>query len=501
VKQLGALWVFLGFIELFSGQLINNVLAEEDLILPSNQWQQISFPGALPTNANTIKTVFGDDIRGVYGTDWVMFAYDPKAGHYIDPGLNGVLKQGIGYWIYQIKGSDVTLDLPANMSQGSVRTSSQCPSALGCFEIDLATQPNAIQWLMLGNPFARSIAWGDLRLTTKSGHCADANGCTLKEAETLGIFHHQGWHYNPVTGQYDLIDGGNLNIWNGFWGAVLDHASGLSPKLLMPLKNNNTPSAKLLFSSGFEGGVYIDPNLVLYSEDYAFIRGKDNKTGFSWPIDILGSSESALHHIDDNNFQALEAEIQTVIGHNGRPTKALYNIEHYAVPNGATQYPYEILNITEGKKDLYVRYWMKIDTESLTQKDKWRALFEYKTKDYAVGTGFRLISYIYTDKQGRAYWHWQGDANPKQSIWEIDNYDIPVPGNKWFLTEYYWHWSEGGDGRALWRINGEVVGDHYGPTTRNSKPIDFIILTQIYGDGNPKYQWIDDIEIWDGLPE
>ncbi len=57
------------------------------------------------------------------------------------------------------------------------------------------------------------------------------------------------------------------------------------------------------------------------------------------------------------------------------------------------------------------------------------------------------------------------------------------------------------DGRALWRVNGQVVGDHYGPTTRNNRPIDFIMLTQIYGDANPKYQWIDDIEIWDGLPE
>jgi hypothetical protein len=27
------------------------------------------------------------------------------------------------------------------------------------------------------------------------------------------------------------------------------------------------------------------------------------------------------------------------------------------------------------------------------------------------------------------------------------------------------------------------------------------MITQIYGNANPKYQWIDDIEIWDGIPE
>jgi hypothetical protein len=260
-----------------------------------------------------------------------------------------------------------------------------------------------------------------------------------------------------------------------------------------------TNEPKLLFKSGFESGVYIDTTAYENNEDYRYIKGVDKETAFSWPIDILGASESALHYIDDDNHQAVKSEIRTVIGHNGVATKALYSEENYNID--VTQNPYEILNIKEGTKDLYIRYWMKIDSISLTQLDKWRALFEYKTKDYASGNGYRLISYIYTDKQGNPYWHWQGDADPQHPIWEIDNKTIPVHYNKWFLTEYFWHWSEGDDGRSLWKINGEIVGDYYGATTRNSKPIDFIILTQIYGDANPKYQWVDDIEIWDKIPE
>lgn len=256
----------------------------------------------------------------------------------------------------------------------------------------------------------------------------------------------------------------------------------------------------LLFKSGFEEGVFLAPQ----DDDtpigrFQIIKGTDNETGFSWPINILGANTGGLHFIDDDNFQALENEIQTVIGHNGDSTKALYNIEYYK--NGVTQCPYEILDIEDGTKDLYIRYWMKIDSASSMQINKWRAIFEYKTKSYAIGLGFRLIAFIYTDDDGIPYWHWQGDRNPNHAIWEIDNKNIPVPLNEWFLTEFYWHWSEGDDGRALWKINGQVIGDHYGPTTRNAKPIDFIILTQIYGDANPKYQWIDDIEIWNGIPK
>ncbi len=256
----------------------------------------------------------------------------------------------------------------------------------------------------------------------------------------------------------------------------------------------------LLFKSGFEKGVYLEePNDDTPIGRYQLIKGTDSETGFSWPINVLGANAGGLHFIDDNNFQALENKIQTVIGHTGDSTRALYNIERYDL--GITQCPYEILNIQEGTKDLYVKYWLKLDSASLFQPDMWRALFEYKTKGYAENTGFRLIAYIYTDNDGIPYWHWQGDKDPQHSIWEIDNRAVPVPINKWFMTEFYWHWSEGDDGRALWKINGQVIGDHRGPTTRNSKPIDFIILTQIYGDANPKYQWIDDIEIWDGIPE
>ncbi len=265
--------------------------------------------------------------------------------------------------------------------------------------------------------------------------------------------------------------------------------------------SNEIPTKpKLLFKSGFEDGVYLEePNDDTPIGRYQLVKGTDSETGFSWPINVLGANTGGLHFVDDDNFQAIENEIQTVIGHNGDSTKALYNIEHYEVD--ITQCPYEILDITEGTKDLYIKYWIKLDSASLFQSDMYRTFFEWKTKDYGENKGFRLISYIYTDNDGIPYWHWQGDKDPEHSIWEIDNRTVPIPINKWFLTEFYWHWSEGNDGRALWKINGQIIGDHYGPTTRNSKPIDFIMLTQIYGDANPKYQWIDDIEIWSGIPK
>ncbi len=278
---------------------------------------------------------------------------------------------------------------------------------------------------------------------------------------------------------------------------------GLIITLLSACKKESPNSPEqtpvLLFKSGFEGDVYIDSTAYEDNEDYRFIRGKDNETGFSWPINILGATESALHYIDDDNHRAVFAALQTVTGHDGNPTTALYQQENYNID--VTQCPYEILNIQDGTKDLYIKFRIKLDSASLFKPNMWRTYFEWKSKEYAAGNGFRLISFIYTDDDGIPYWHFQGDKNPEHPVWEIDNKEIPVPVNEWFMNEFYWHWSKGEDGIVLWKVNGQIIGEHHGPTTRNGKPVDFIMIGQIYGDANPKHQWIDDIEIWNTLVE
>lgn len=270
--------------------------------------------------------------------------------------------------------------------------------------------------------------------------------------------------------------------------------------------------ATQLFASGFEEGVYMDPSQDPDSLDFNFIRGTDSVTGFTWPLDILGASESGLHYVADDGGTVFEAEIQTVAGYDGKPTRVIYNAESHRESED-TQLTYEILNITQGTTDLYVKYRMKVDSNMLGQPNKWRALFEYKTIDYKDpgegSTGYRLISYIYTDQNGNPSWHFQGDKDSQNPIWECDTLEpteacnnsfVPVITDEWFVTEYYWHWSNDEDGYTVWKINGKIVGEHHGPTTQNNQPIDFLLLTQLYGDVSPKHQWIDDIEIWDSMP-
>lgn len=264
-----------------------------------------------------------------------------------------------------------------------------------------------------------------------------------------------------------------------------------------PEKPTYIPS-NLLFSSGFEGVKLSQP---IY--DYQYITGTDTKTGYSWPPSILGSENavepSGIHNVNDDNGAAIDNELQTVIGPYGESSTALFQRVNYDVQ--VTQAPYQINGIIENPKELYIRYWMKTDDLSLQGNDTWRAIWTYKTKKYASNRdGFRMIAFMATDIKGNSYWMLQGDINPETPIWQVVNDKIPLIMGEWFKVEYHVKWSNGSDGYASMKVNDQLIGEHSGRTTANNDDLDFIMLTQVYGSNYPMYQWVDDVEIWDGVP-
>ncbi|WP_419213954.1 hypothetical protein ACNR9Q_07325 [Maribacter sp. X9] len=264
-----------------------------------------------------------------------------------------------------------------------------------------------------------------------------------------------------------------------------------------PETSSNT--AKLLFRSGFEGVGLSEPQY-----DYQYIEGKDSETGYFWPPNILGSESSdepsGIHNVNDDNGAAIDNYLETVKGPKGNETTALFQRVNYDVQ--VTQAPYQINDIKENPKELYISYWMKTDDTSVVGKDKWRAIWEYKTDKYATyKDGFRMIAFMATDINGNPYWMLQGDTSPQTPLWQVRNTEIPLIMGEWFKVSYHIKWSNGTDGYAAMKINDKLIGEHFGVTTSNNDNLDFIMLTQVYGSNYPMYQWVDDIEIWNGVPD
>jgi hypothetical protein len=189
--------------------------------LPSNQWRQIGLP-CHPGTKNTVTSVFGDDISGVYGTDWILYGHDGNG--YIALTETDTLSQGIGYWIIQINASDAVLDMPANSTPTAVSHPKGClSSAKGCVGMSLNTDPRETKWTMVGYPFASSGALRDARVVIDATALSDpgscTSGCDLDTANAQHIVHNQLWTYNGSA--YTTLDtGSGLEPWTGYWLAT-----------------------------------------------------------------------------------------------------------------------------------------------------------------------------------------------------------------------------------------------------------------------------------------
>lgn len=210
-------------------------VADTAIPVPANSWIQFGLSCYAGKNSSVDK-IFGDDIPGTYGTDWILYSYDTAQKKYIDPGYTGRIQAGVGYWFIHLSGNTIYLDMPKDCSQTPVIRSNQCPSINGCFEIPLATEPGKIGWTMAANAVLQSIAFDDLRVATDSGACSAINGCTLNQAASLNIVHNQMWQYAGSSGYAILQAGQSLKGFEGFWVPTLTEAHGLNPRLLLPIK-------------------------------------------------------------------------------------------------------------------------------------------------------------------------------------------------------------------------------------------------------------------------
>ncbi len=119
----------------------------ETVSLPTAQWKMLSLP-CDPGASDTVADVFGDDMTGVYGTDWIVYERDEASDAYVALTTDSSLAPGVGYWI------------KTNDAGESVTVDSLSPTVT---EVDLTADADGVQNLV-GHPFDFDVCWGDVRV-------------------------------------------------------------------------------------------------------------------------------------------------------------------------------------------------------------------------------------------------------------------------------------------------------------------------------------------------
>jgi hypothetical protein len=275
-------------------------------------------------------------------------------------------------------------------------------------------------------------------------------------------------------------------------------------------------TANLLFSSGFEGLNVSSPTNGGSRQD---IVGTDSVTGKTWTPNFWGSDAylqllTGVSTTDSTVSNYITNKVQSTM------TNALYQ-SVTQLGTGVTQDPLLFTPTASlaQEGDLYTSEWVKFQPNLASQLTtgqmpngdwgNWRTLFEWKTGGQGANYGgdYRIQLVVREDTTGKLYWSADGSNNangpyPYQQYWTAENHNVTVPTDQWFHLETYTHRSTGGDGEFWVKINGQTIIDHLGPNIGvDSDPINRIMASTVYTNGNtPAYQWVDDVQVWDGVP-
>ncbi|MBD3638759.1 MAG: T9SS type A sorting domain-containing protein [Crocinitomicaceae bacterium] len=299
--------------------------------------------------------------------------------------------------------------------------------------------------------------------------------------------------------------------------------------LLLLLSPTLSISQNLLFSSGFEDTVQLYPPVASGGQWYQYFSGTDLSTGYQWPNDLPTQTPLDAYwtfKVPDTVLLSdyAKVELDSNVTHSG--AKSLYmEVSDYNNGNfgnsmaGWVRCEYR-LNLDTNLRQAYISYWMKVQPNFYTimpfGTNRWRIMMEWfetgqSGSDYRWGLSPRVSS-LASDSSS-AYWlffqNYQVGSGAAASFIDDTSYyhqDV-VSTNDWFKVEVYWNQAPDSTGRILAAINGQTIFDEYGRNMNDTTPsvlsnwqIFKLYVDEPSMDDGTVFQWIDDVEIWDSIP-
>jgi hypothetical protein len=242
--------------------------------LIQREWKMVSLACDEGVGA-TVGTVFGDDLSGAYGTDWLVWERDEVNDQYVFLDLLAPVQQGPSYWIVTTWAAEVF------GTQGGYPLTSEP------YPVPLTADP-AGRMNMVGNPFLFHVDAADLLVDTGSAvyPWGDVN--------LAGVIDSTLWSWNGSA--YQSFNGGaipgTLDTSGGIWSRVYQPCT-----LLIPPNPASQPGGGPLSGTGRgEGGPM----------DGWWVRLEVRSDTHRDPGNFLGRLTGSLDGPDRNDLEELE---------------------------------------------------------------------------------------------------------------------------------------------------------------------------------------------------
>jgi hypothetical protein len=276
---------------------------------------------------------------------------------------------------------------------------------------------------------------------------------------------------------------------------------------------SSPPPAVRQFATGFEAGVSLPASTGHGNADQQ-PQGSD-VSGFEFPLDLWSTPRQwrswVLSVVGQSTpkpaSEYARAEIRTVIGRDGNPTRALALLSLARSPATRVQ-QITLQNYDLGREPvMYQRMWVKFDQNTLARaravgpRDFYQIFWEVKAEP-----DYRLRLQLRYDRGGRLYWHTQGDvlvnADP---LWEAKLRSVPVviaglnSSKGWHKVEIS---MDRPRGRFRVSIDGTRLIDYCGNLMgKSGNRVDQLKLMMVYSSVSPLTSTLfDDLEIWSAVP-
>ena len=203
--------------------------------LQDSTWELLVVPAN--SNSATVESVFSSALPASdYKSRWILYSYDSGSNEYFTPELEHALLPGQAFWVIQVTGSTVQLNLANGLPALEANPGLLCTQAQSCIGVPLVTTEARVTWNMVGISLSADTDLAATLYVNAAGDRPCSAGCSLQEAFDDDQFTGALWFYDSAANTYvNAVATGRVPVGRGFWIGMLPGADNTSPSLHIPV--------------------------------------------------------------------------------------------------------------------------------------------------------------------------------------------------------------------------------------------------------------------------